>query len=85
MKKGLYLRCVFALLAFIGCSSDKDDVEDDSLNEEVFLSQENMDPEFSKGYDSFRYQTTTNIENDRAEITCDCNGYVTMPLFETHR
>ena len=81
MKKNLYLWCVFALLAFIGCSSDKDDVEDDSLNEEVFLSQANIKPEFSKGYRSSRGQDTSYTDENNAEITRDCNGVVKFVYF----
>ena len=81
MKKVLYIWCVFALLAFVGCSSDKDDMEDDSLNEEVFLSQANIKPEFSKGYRSSRGQDTSYTDENNAEVTRDCNGVVKFVYF----
>lgn len=81
MKKNLYLWCAFTLLAFVGCSSDKDDMEDDSLNEEVFLSQANIKPEFSKGYRSSRGQDTSYTDENNAEITHDCNGVVKFVYF----
>lgn len=81
MKKNLYLWCAFTLLAFVGCSSDKDDMEDDSLNEEVFLSQANIKPEFSKGYRSSRGQDTSYTDENNAEITRDCNGVVKFVYF----
>ena len=81
MKKNLYLWCAFTLLAFVGCSSDKDDMEDDSLNEEVFLSQANIKPEFSKGYRSSRGQDTSYTDENNAEVTRDCNGVVKFVYF----
>lgn len=81
MKKNLYLWCAFTLLAFVGCSSDKDDMEDDSLNEEVFLSQANIKPEFSKGYRSSRGQDTSYTAENNAEVTRDCNGVVKFVYF----
>lgn len=81
MKRILCLWCTFVFFAVVGCSSDKDVMEDDSLNEEMFLLQANLAPEFSEGYNSFRDQTTTNIENNRTEITRDCNGCVTHASF----
>ena len=84
MKKVLYLWCSYVLFTFAGCSSEKYDMEDDSQNEEIYLLQANLGPEFSKGYDSTdstRYQTTTNIENNRAEVVRDCNGVIKIVSF----
>lgn len=76
MKKSMYLWFAFALFAITGCSSDKDDMEDDSQNEEMFLSQANLEPEFSKGYRSSRNQDKSYIDDNNAEVTRDCNGAI---------
>ena len=86
MKKVLYIWCVFALLAFVGCSSDKDEwgndsLEADSKSEELFLTQANLTPEFSKGYRSSRGQDTSFTDKNNAEVTRDCNGVVKFVYF----
>ena len=86
MNKFFYLWCTFVLLAFAGCSSDKDDWGDNSQdvnsqNEEIFLAQANMEPEFSKGYRSSRSQDTSFTDENNAEVTRDCNGVVKFVYF----
>lgn len=86
MKKIMYFCCVFALLIFTGCSSDKDEWGDasqeaDSQNEEIFVAQANLVPEFSKGYGSSRNQDTSFTDDYNAEVTRDCNGAIKIVDF----
>ncbi len=81
MKKFMYLWCAFALFAFAGCSSDKDEwgndsQEADSKSEEIFLAQANMSPEFSKGYKNSQKQYSTNKEENGTEVVRDNRGMV---------
>lgn len=76
MKKIIFLCCFFVLYAFTGCNSDKDDMEDDFQDEEMFLSPANLVPEFSKGYRNSRNQDTSFTDDNNAEVTRDCNGVV---------
>lgn len=81
MKRILYLWCTLLLFAFAGCSSDKYDMEDDSQNEEIYLLQANLGPEFSKGYKSSHVKDTTFTDDNNTEITRDINGVVKLVYF----
>lgn len=93
MKKIMYLWCAFALLVFAGCSSDKDDLGDSSQdvfsqNEEIFLAQANMEPEFnnpSLNCWNFnpRSQETENTGAHQEEITQDGNGITKVSFRNT--
>lgn len=89
MKKVLYIWCVFALLAFVGCSSDKDEwgndsLEADSKSEELFLTQANLTPEFQDCSLSnvIRSQRTTETDpNNQAIIERDGYGSILRVSF----
>lgn len=89
MKKIIYLWCALALIAFAGCSSDKNEWGDDSqeadlMNEEMFLAQANLTPEFQDRSLSNVIRSHTTTETDQsnlAEIRRDGYGCIRYVSF----